>query len=226
MAHVPPVVSRSTRVYDALRAGILGGEFEPMQALSPAELATRFEVSLAVVREALLRLVGEGLANRLHNRGFVVPAADAERWQQIAEARSVIEPQALRLAIDRGGLDWESRVRAAHHVLSHTPARDEHTGHISDDWSRAHHDFHRTLLDGCANSALLDTFERLWVASELTRRWSGIADPGRDHVGEHRALERACLDRDADRAAVLLTAHLGATAAALSAIDGHGPKGD
>ena len=214
-----PASSRSGRVYEALRAGILGGDYEPRQTLSPGELATEFGVSLAVVREALLRLVGEGLADRLHNRGFAVPAADADRWQEIAEARAVIEPQALRLAISRGDLAWESRVRSAHHSLSRTRPHDAQTGHLSDEWARAHHDFHRTLLEGCANSALLDTFERLWDASELTRRWSGRAAPTRDFAGEHAALEQACLDRNADRAAELLAAHLGDTAAALSALD-------
>jgi DNA-binding GntR family transcriptional regulator len=213
------ILSRSGQVYEALRARILGGAFEPRHTLRPQQLATEFGVSLAVVREALLRLVGEGLADRLHNRGFAVPAAGAERWQEIAEARALIEPQALRLAISRGDVGWESRVRSAHHSLSRTQPYDEQTGRMSEEWSRAHHDFHRTLLDGCANSALLDTFERLWDASELTRRWSTMAAPDRDFAGEHAALEQACLDRDADRAAELLTAHLSDTAAALTHLD-------
>ena len=218
-SETPPIPSRSIRVYAALRSAILSGDYKPMQALSPQEIASKFDVSLAVAREALLRLVGEGLADRLHNRGFAVPAAGADRWQEIAEARAVIEPQTLRLAIDRGDLDWESRVRSTHHSLSRTRLTDEVTGRITEEWSSAHHDFHRTLLDGCGNSALLGTFERLWDASELARRWSGIATPGRDFTGEHAALEQACLDRDADRAAALLAAHLGHTAAALADIE-------
>lgn len=207
--------SRSARVYDAIRCGILDGDYEPMQPLSPQELATRFGVSLAVVREALLRLVGEGLADRLHNRGFAVPAADDARWQEIAEARATLEPQIIRLAVDRGDVAWEARIRSAHHALSRTPARNEATGAITKDWVAAHHTFHRTLLEGCANAALLDTFERLWNASELTRLWASRATPDRDHAAEHAALERACLERDPDRAAALLFSHLDHTAAAL-----------
>jgi DNA-binding GntR family transcriptional regulator len=219
----PRVASRSGRVYEGLRSEILGGEFDPLQTLSPAELAVRFGVSLAVVREALLRLVGEGLADRLHNRGFAVPAAGADRWNEIAEARAIIEPQALRLAISRGDVAWESRVRSAHHSLSRTQPYDEETGQVSSAWSRAHREFHRTLLAGCANNALLDTFERLWNASELTRHWSIVAAPDRDFVSEHAALEQACLDRDADRAAALLTAHVTYTAAALTQLEHSSP---
>lgn len=213
-----PDASRSARVYNELRASILRGEYAPTQALKPQELASKFEVSLAVARETLLRLVGEGLADRLPNRGFTVPRADADRWQEIAEARSLIEPQALRLAVTRGDLAWEAKVRAAHHSLVRTDPQDPASGRVSDEWSRAHYAFHRSLLEGCGNATLLDTFERLWDASELTRRWSGMANPDRDTLGEHTALEQACLDRDADRAAELLRAHLTHTAVLLSAL--------
>ncbi|MEU7876547.1 GntR family transcriptional regulator [Dactylosporangium sp. NPDC049140] len=200
----------SERVYVHLRAGVLRGEYAPRQALKPQELANEHGVSLAVVREALLRLVGEGLAERLPNRGFAVPATGDERWQRIAEARALIEPATLRLAIERGDLEWEARVRAAHHRLAGTPVDD------LDTWSEAHRLFHRVLLEGCANDALLETFDRLWTASELARRWSARAAPGRDHATEHRAIEEAALARAADRAAELLRIHVSRTVEALA----------
>jgi DNA-binding GntR family transcriptional regulator len=203
----------SGRIYTVLREAILRGDFAPGEALKPQELAGTHGVSLAVVRESLVRLVGDGLADRLTNRGFAVPTQSDRRWQDLAEARCLIEPAALRLAIARGDLDWESRVRATHHRLARTPPYlpGEARG-ISPEWSRAHHDFHRALLDGCGNTVLLETFDRLWLGAELTRRWSADRNPSRDYLGEHRALEEATLSRDADRAATLLEAHLSLTA--------------
>ena len=214
----PTRQSPSERVYAALYAALVHGDFSPGQPLKPQELADQHGVSLAVARESLLRLVGEGLAERLPNRGFTVPAVGAERWQQLAQARALIEPAMLRLSIERGDLDWEVRVRAAHHRLAGTPAF-EHAddAHFSDAWSAAHRDFHRTLLDACGNDVLLDTFDRLWTAGELARRWSAAIDPTRDAATEHRALEEAALARDGDRAASLLVQHLTGTAARLSA---------
>jgi len=216
-----PPSSPSERMYSWLHAAVLHGEFAPQQALKPQELATRHGVSLAVVREALLRLAGEGLADRLPNRGFAVPATGADRWQQIAEARVTVEPAMLRLAIARGDLEWEARVRAAHHRLAGTPSH-AHEGdpHYSDAWAEAHRVFHRTLLDGCGNDVLLETFDRLWTASELARQWSALSNPGRDAIAEHRAIEEAALARDADLAADLLGRHVGRTAAALSPAKG------
>ncbi|MEV0618306.1 GntR family transcriptional regulator [Nonomuraea sp. NPDC050404] len=208
----------SERVHGLLRDAIMKGEYGPGQALKPQELARRHEVSLAVVREALVGLVGEGIAVRLPNRGFAVPDFSDSRWQEIAEARRTIEPVMLRMAIERGDLDWEARVRAAHHRLARTPAYVPEDGeHYSGAWSEAHRVFHRTLLEGCGNPVLLDTFDRLWTASELARRWSARRTPDRDGPAEHRALEEAALARDAGTAADVLVRHLTQTADSLAA---------
>ncbi|WP_063733636.1 GntR family transcriptional regulator [Streptomyces sp. RTd22] len=208
----------SERVYSELRDAIMRGDFAPEEALKPQELARKHEVSPAVVREALVRLVGDGIADRLPNRGFAVPAFSDQRWQEIAQARRTIEPVVLRMAIEHGDLDWEARVRAAHHRLAGTPMYVPEDGeHFSAAWSRAHRDFHRVLLEGCGNNVLLDTFDRMWMASELARRWSVNRTPDRDIAGEHLRMEEAALARDADTAAEVLDQHLSLTAAGLTA---------
>jgi DNA-binding GntR family transcriptional regulator len=201
-----------------LQDAILRGDFAPGQALKPQELAQAHGVSLAVVREALVRLVGDGLADRLTNRGFAVPTQSDQRWQDLAEARCTIEPATLRMSIERGDLDWETRVRATHHRLARTPTHQPDEGrYVSAEWSRAHRDFHRALLEGSGNTVLLETFDRLWLTGELARRWSADRFPERDYLGEHRQLEEAALARDADTAVTLLERHLTRTAAGLSA---------
>ncbi|MBB5134624.1 DNA-binding GntR family transcriptional regulator [Thermocatellispora tengchongensis] len=207
----------SERVHARLREAIMRGEYAPSAALKPHELSQQHQVSLAVVREALVRLVGEGIAVRLPNRGFAVPDFSDQRWQEIAEARRTVEPAMLRLAIERGDVDWEARVRAAHHRLVRTPPYVPEEGeHYSSAWSEAHRVFHRTLLEGCGNPVLMDTFDRLWTASELARRWAALRTPDRDGIAEHRLLEETALTRDADTAAEVLARHLTLTAAVLT----------
>ncbi|MGN9779940.1 GntR family transcriptional regulator [Nonomuraea sp. ZG12] len=207
----------SEQVHARLREAILHGAYSPGDPLKPQELAKEQGVSLAVVREALVRLVGEGLANRLPNRGFAVPAFSDRRWQELTEARLTVESAMLRMAIERGDVEWESRVRAAHHRLTRTPAFAPEEGeYYSDAWSEAHRGFHRALLEGCGNSVLLDTFDRMWTASELARRWSSHRAPSRSATEEHGRLEEAALARDPAAAADALVRHLSRTAAALS----------
>ncbi|WP_435591733.1 GntR family transcriptional regulator [Nocardia sp. bgisy118] len=205
------------QIYAHLRNAIMRGDYAPGDALKPQDLAKEQCVSLAVVREALVRVVGEGLADRLPNRGFAVPEFSDRRWQEVAEARRTIEPVMLRMSIERGDVEWEAQVRAAHHRLARTPAFVPEEGeYYSEAWSEAHRVFHRTLLEGCGNPVLLETFDRMWTASELARRWSTYRNPDRDGVEEHRRLEEAALARDADAAAEALTRHLTLTAAALT----------
>ncbi|MFG2741477.1 MULTISPECIES: GntR family transcriptional regulator [Streptomyces] len=207
----------SEQVYAHLRDAILRGDHAPGDPLKPQDLAKEQGVSLAVVREALVRVVGEGLADRLPNRGFAVPAVSDRRWQEIAEARRTVEPVVLRMSIERGDVDWEARVRASHHRLARTPAYLPEEGeYYTSAWSEAHRVFHRTLLEGCGNPVLLETFDRMWTASELARRWSAHRTPGRDGVLEHQRLEEAALARDADTAAEVLIRHLTQTADALT----------
>jgi len=206
----------SEQVHAHLRDAIMRGSYSPGEALKPQDLAKEQGVSLAVVREALVRLVGDGLADRLPNRGFAVPAFSDRRRQEVAEARRTVEPLVLRLSVERGDLDWEARVRATHHRLARTPAFADGEGrYYSDEWAEAHRIFHRTLLEGCGNPVLLETFDRLWTASELSRRWSAHRRPGRDQLAEHALLEETALARDADAAAEALVRHLGLTAAGL-----------
>jgi DNA-binding GntR family transcriptional regulator len=209
----------SEQVHAHLRDAIMRGTYSPGAALKPQDLAREHGVSLAVVREALVRLVGDGLADRLPNRGFAVPAFSDRRWQEVAEARRTVEPLVLRLSVERGDLDWEARVRAAHHRLARTPP---FAGgpYYSAEWAEAHRVFHRTLLEGCGNPVLLETFDRLWTASELARRWSAHRGPGRDHLAEHARLEETALARDADAAAQALDRHLTLTSEALTGGDG------
>jgi DNA-binding GntR family transcriptional regulator len=214
----------SEQVYAYLRDAIMHGNYAPGAALKPQDLAKEQGVSLAVVREALVRVVGEGLAERLPNRGFAVPAFSDRHWQEIAEARRTIEPVVLRMSIERGDVDWEARVRAAHHRLARTPTHVPEEGeYYSDAWAEAHRVFHRTLLEGCGNPVLLETFDRMWTASELARRLSAYRAPDRDAVGEHRRLEEAALARDADSAAEVLARHLTLTAAGLTGCTHHEP---
>ncbi|WP_432197126.1 GntR family transcriptional regulator [Streptomyces sp. bgisy027] len=219
-AHTPTPAGKqmlSEQVYTHLRDAILRGDHAPGDPLKPQDLAKEQGVSLAVVREALVRVVGEGLADRLPNRGFAVPAVSDRRWQEIAEARRTVEPVVLRMSIERGDVDWEARVRAAHHRLARTPAYLPEEGeYYTSAWSEAHRVFHRTLLEGCGNPVLLETFDRMWTASELARRWSAHRNPGRDGAVEHRRLEEAALARDADTAAEVLIRHLTRTADVLT----------
>ena len=63
----------AARVYDALKAAILGGVYRPGDRLDPARLSDSFAASATPVRDALQRLHGERLVGNIRHEGFRLP---------------------------------------------------------------------------------------------------------------------------------------------------------
>jgi DNA-binding GntR family transcriptional regulator len=191
----PP--TRTERVYEMLRSELLNGVLHPSQKLKMVELTERFGVSQSVIREALTRLTEQGLLVATPQRA------------ELTESRVQIESLALRLAIERGDLQWETGILSAHHRLERTPVtRDD--GTVSEDWTIQHRDFHQALLTGCSNRRLESVANALRDSAELYRRWYWVLtdDHQRDLAREHRELKEFALARDADRAIEVLTEHI------------------
>src|ERR1700722_11465750 len=145
--------TRTEKVYEKLRTDLLNGTLLPGQKLKLVELTERFGVSQSVIREALTRLAEQDLLIASPQRGFRVRDLSIEDIAELTETRIQVESVALRLALERGDLQWETEVLAAHHRLERTPVTRE-DGTVSEDWSPSHRDFHQALLNGSANRRL------------------------------------------------------------------------
>ncbi len=201
--------TRTEQVYDILRGELLNGGLHPGQKLKMVELTERFGVSQSVVREALTRLTEQGLLVATPQRGFRVRGLSIEDIAELTETRIQVESVALRLAVERGDLQWETGILAAHHRLDRTPVTQD-GGTVSEEWSTSHRDFHQALLTGCGNRRLESVVSSLRDGAELYRRWYWVLtdDHQRDLAREHRQLKELALARDADRAMEVLTEHI------------------
>ncbi|WP_329236801.1 GntR family transcriptional regulator [Streptomyces sp. NBC_00111] len=208
--------TRGGVVYAQIREDIFQGVFEPGQRLRLVELSQRFSVSQSVVREALTRLSEQGLVHAAPQQGFSVVTVSLADLNELTEARVEIETLVLRRSMERGGIEWEASVVAAHHHLAGTPGI-RADGTLNSDWFPVHERFHQTLLEGCGNARLLAAALSLRDAATLYRRWSWPVghDTERDVEGEHQALVDAVLAKDADAAAALLARHIDRTSEAL-----------
>src|ERR1700735_4199839 len=201
--------TRTEQVYEILRGELLNGGLHPGQKLKMVELTDRFGVSQSVIREALTRLTEQGVLVATPQRGFRVRALSIEDIAELTESRVQIESLALRLAIERGDLQWETGILAAHHRLERTPVTRE-DGTVNEDWAVQHRDFHQALLTGCSNRRLEAVVNSLRDSAELYRRWYWVLtdDHQRDLAREHRQLREFALARDADRAIEVLAEHI------------------
>lgn len=89
------------KAYAVLRTQILKGELPPGHALSVPELSRQLGVSRSPVREAVLQLVADGLAQEEARKGAVVAHFGLEDALQILEAREVLEVASVRLGAAR-----------------------------------------------------------------------------------------------------------------------------
>jgi len=192
-----------------VRSELLNGILRPGQKLRMVELARRLGVSQSVVREALTRLGEQGLVVASPQRGFRVRPLSVADIAGLTESRAEIESIALRLAIERGDIEWETGVVAAYHLLERTPIINN-SQLVDEGWAARHGEFHRALIAGCDNRRLQELVRGLRDSAELYRRWYWVlaGDPDRDVAGEHRKLKDLTLARDTDAAIEALTYHI------------------
>lgn len=194
-----------------IRADVVRCVLKPGEKLRIQALCERYGVNASAIREALSRLVTDGLVEAVDQRGFRVSAVSREDLLDLTETRIGIESQALAKAIEIGDSDWEASVVAAYHRLSRSPLPpvDKAPGSTPSAWEILHRQFHETLLAGCGSRRLIDICRALYEKSERYRRLAeDYTEPRqRDLLTEHRALMEAALARDAALACRKLSVH-------------------
>ncbi len=219
--------TRVQAVHSAVRGDILSGRLQPGEKLSPQALAQQHGVSLGVAREALTRLAEQGLVVSQPQQGFQVIKISRADLLDLTSVRLDIETLAVRRSVEKGDMEWRSRLVAAHYVLEHTPQYAPGSRVIAEEWARAHHDYHELLLSACGSPRLLHIAESLRDSAEIYRRWSSplggrTAD---DVAAEHRAILEAAQSGDAELAATQLANHISHTTEVLLTIAEEEPAG-
>jgi DNA-binding GntR family transcriptional regulator len=206
-------------VIDAIRDDLLSGLLPPGQRISLKALRARFGTGLSAIREALCRLVAEGMVIAEDQRGFRATPISARDLIDLTRARVEVECLAIRDAIAHGDTEWEALLVAEFHRLSQTPSRvAADTRRISPAYNEQHRRFHDALIAGAQSEWFKRFHTTLHHHSERYRElvvsyYSEVHV--RDILGEHRALMEAVLARDADAACALVTEHINQTAAIL-----------
>lgn len=210
-----PKATLSTRIADQLRAQIVSGTLTPGSKINLDHLRSQIGVSISPLREAVARLVAEGLVEFEDQRGYAVSPHSLADLDEITNLRVLLETEALHAAITHGDLDWESKVMGSIYRLERTPR----AGAV--DWEAAHSAFHMALISGCGRPKLLefctvlrrqhDRYRRIQMNAELRAAQADRVDT------EHRAIAEAAVAREAEHATALLRAHIEATATTLRA---------
>jgi GntR family carbon starvation induced transcriptional regulator len=204
--------SLTSLAFERLRHDILLGLLAPSEKLRIQALSERYQIGATAIREALSRLVTDGLVESEDQRGFTVAPVSREELLDLTQTRIQIEQLALRMAVKNGDLEWETQVLSCFHRLSRLegqPWSDE----MMANWLVAHRQFHEALVGGCGSPWTLKLCRLLYDKSERYRNLSAVEGKGRGRnvTDEHKRLADAALARDADALCEAIEAHLGMT---------------
>jgi GntR family transcriptional regulator, carbon starvation induced regulator len=220
----PPL---SEQAYRLLREKILLGDIVPGSKLKTENLRRNYGFSNTPLREALNRLVAEGLVVADERRGFRATPVSVADFRDLTNYRLVLEHAALVDSMTCATDEWEAGVLAAYHRLE---AAEDRMGpawpKTSPEWTARHKAFHMALFAACESRRLFDQCSEMFDHAERYRRLSSFSrgKGPRPARGEHKRLTDLALARDIDATAALLRKHVVATAEnctkALAALSG------
>ena len=101
----------SSSVYELIKNKIINGEYMPGSVLMERSIAEEAGISRTPVREALKRLSQEGWIDWEERRRAIVSRITIEKILELFTLREMIEPFAIKKAIDDGRLYGSDDVR-------------------------------------------------------------------------------------------------------------------
>lgn len=179
--------SLAESAFRALRDAILAGTLQPGEWLRQESLADELDVSQTTVRDALNRLIGEGLAVRIPYRGVRVVALSPEDLQDIYAMRALLEGLAAEAAAERITDDELEEMRA---LLPDTVvgADPESVTRARD----ANREFHTIFIEASRRRFLIRILHRIWDWIDPLMLYSRTAETD---IGEETRLKWGQRDR-------------------------------
>lgn len=204
------VLSRGTSnvsVQEAIRSAIFSGEITPGSQLKQSNIAEKLGVSQGPVREALGRLVEEGLVDMIPYHGMFVRKLSQRDVNEIYLVRTVLEVLALRLAFEKlRNTENRKTLQDLFTRAVDTAKHNDTEGAVAADlW------FHRFLVEVTDNSHLIKMWDSLLAQARyiLTRLYA--LDNGSNVIGlvlNHEKLLESIYEGNLDEAIRLLEGHL------------------
>lgn len=190
------------QAYELLKERILTREMLPGQRLSVPAIAEDLGLSRSPVREAVQRLVQEGLGAERPHSGAVVATADLANLVHLYQVRAELEGLSCELAAMAGD---EELIRDLEAI------QDEHEAAHRDGQRsrmiRSDVDFHARILRSAGNPELDRMLEPV-----LQRMMLGMLEADRawplHAMAEHRKVIAALRNADASAARASMTAHV------------------
>lgn len=197
-------VSLADQVFEKLETDIITGVYPRGEVLTELRLVEELGVSRTPIRESLRRLAQEHLIAE-SGKGSVVLGITVEDLLDIMEIRHRIEGLAAYYATLNMTDEELEQLRGISELQDfYFEKRDLERLRMMDD------QFHNMIYKISGRSVLRDTLQPLHRKTQRYRKQS-ISDDGRLalSIKEHKAIFLAMAEKNADKAAELMTKHIG-----------------
>ena len=203
-------ITSSDRVLFEIQRAIVEGDIAAGCKISEPELARRFNVSRAPLREALARLERCHLIERIPNAGARVVTLSLEGLISLYQIREELEGLACRLAAEQmpdNEID-ELRQLLDKHLQTQRVREGESYYQEAGDL-----DFHYRIILGSKNQYLINMLcDELYYLVRMYRVQMGMNGPRVSRAfDEHKAIINAIANRDGELADLLMRRHIGAS---------------
>ena len=192
-------------VYDLLRDEILDLVLPPGSPIDEAQLAERFKMSRTPIREALVRLAGEGLIDTLPNRSTMVSNIDFLNMHTYFDALVLMYRVTTRLAAEHHRAEDLQVIRAHQAAFAAAVEAQDALAMIATNAA-----FHSAIAEAGRNPYFTGLFKRLLdEGRRILRLYYQSYDDRlpRRFVDEHEAMIAVIAARDLGAADRLAKAH-------------------
>jgi DNA-binding GntR family transcriptional regulator len=203
-------VRNGDRVYEDLRQRILSLDLVPGSVFDEARIVSELGVSRTPVREAVIRLVSEGLLQR-DGRQIRVSSFEVGQLRPFFEANRLLSRSLHRLAAIRRSPAQLERINGEMHAFEKS-LRDGNDAFMNE----ANFRFHKEIALAADSSFLEQTYSELQLeAMRLSRQCFEVGDNTTDQfeahiaqiVTDHRDLFKAIEQRNPDDADAVASRH-------------------
>ena len=189
-----------------LSEGILRNELPPGTSLSVPELSRQLGISRSPVREAVQRLIYNGLADYRGRRGTVVSSIGIPEFVALLDVREVLEGLAARIAAELATSDERAHLEQLHAGFDGIPRGGEASisGFVEHDMA-----FHRLIRGMARNEELAMILERSQARAHLSMHslWGGTHNVDAAQA-EHGDICAAIVAGDGELAEVAAKRHI------------------
>lgn len=197
-------VSLRDQAYEVIKHKIITCELRPGELLSEAVLSADLDIGRTPVRQAIDRLMGDGLVEVMPRKGSIVKPVSIDEIMCIIDVRLLNETHCARVAASTASTALQAQLKQnVAGMWKAAKARQIETAAALDQ------EFHTLISGATRNLVLIDILRNLHERS--TRMWFISLRANEQHLrvcDEHEAIIASILKRDPDKAEAAMRQHI------------------